>query len=107
MLYRYSEVFRTLLAVTDLVLIAGAWFGAYLLRFNTGLPTPLGVPPAIEYVYPLAVVLPLFLGLFQSHGLYEARRMDSTLGEAVAVLRATAMGILLLVAITFFARSYF
>ena len=107
MLYRHSEVFRTLQAVADLVLIAGAWFGAYLLRFNTGLPTPLGVPPAIEYVYPLAVILPLFLGLFQSHGLYEARRMDSTLGEAVAVLRATATGILLLVAITFFARSYF
>jgi len=107
MLYRYSEVFRTLLAVADLALISGAWFTAYALRFNTGLPTPLGTPPAIQYVYALAVILPLFLGLFRSHGLYEARRMDSTLGEAVAVLRATATGILLLVAISFFARSYY
>jgi len=107
MLYRYSEVFRTLLGVADLVLIATAWLAAYQLRFNTGLPAPLGVPPAIEYVYPLALILPLFLFLFRSHGLYEARRMDSTLGEATAVLRATAMGVLLLVATTFFLRIYF
>ncbi len=107
MLFRYSEVFRTLLAVADLALITGAWFAAYVLRFNTGLPAPLGIPPAIQYVYPLAVILPLFLGLFGSHGLYEARRMDSTLGEAVGVLRATATGILLMVAISFFARSYY
>ena len=106
MLYRYSEVFRTLLGVADLVIIASAWLGAYLLRFNTGLPTPLGVPPAIDYVYPLAAILPLFLALFRSHGLYEARRMDSPLGEASAVIRATGVAVLLLAAISFFARSH-
>jgi len=107
MLYRYSEVFRTLLGVADVVLIASAWLGAYLLRFNTGLPVTLGVPPPIDYVYPLAVILPLFVGLFRSHGLYEARRMDSPLGEVSAVLRATLMGVLLLSAFSFFARSHF
>ncbi len=107
MLYRYGEVFRTMLGVADLVIVASAWFAAYGLRFNLGLPTPLGVPPAIDYVYPLAGILPLFLFLFRSHGLYEARRMDSTLGEAGAVLRATAMGVLLLVSASFFVRSYF
>ena len=107
MLYRYSEVFRTLLGVADLVLIASAWLGAYALRFNSGLPVPLGVPPAIDYVYALAVILPLFIALFRSHGLYEARRMDSPLGEVSAVVRAMAVGVLLLSAISFFARSYF
>jgi len=107
MLYRYSEVFRTLLGVADAVLIASAWLGAYLLRFNTGLPASLGVPPPIDYVYPLVVILPLFVGLFRSHGLYEARRMDSPLGEVSAVLRATLMGVLLLSAFSFFARSHF
>lgn len=107
MLYRYSEIFRTLLGVADLVIIASAWLGAYVLRFNLGLAVPLGVPPAIEYVYPLAVILPVFLGLFRSHGLYEARRMDSPLGEVSAVVRATAMAVLLLSALSFFARSYY
>jgi Undecaprenyl-phosphate glucose phosphotransferase len=107
MLHRYSEVFRTLLGVADLVIIASAWLGAYVVRFQSGLPTPLGVPPAIDYVYPLAVILPLFLALFRSHGLYEARRLDSPLGEASAVVRATAVAVLVLAATTFFARSYF
>jgi Undecaprenyl-phosphate glucose phosphotransferase len=106
MLHRYGEIFRTLLGVADLVIIASAWLGAYFLRFNLGLPVPLGVPPAMEYVYPLAVILPLFMLIFRSHGLYEARRMDSPLGEVSAVVRAMAMGILFLSAISFFARSY-
>lgn len=105
MLYRYSDIFRTLLGVADLVLVAGAWFGAYFLRFHSGLSVPLGIPPQIEYVYPLALILPLFLWLFRSHGLYEARRMDSALGEVGAVLRATTMAVLLLLAATFFVRS--
>ena len=107
MLYRYSEVFRTLLVVADLALVAGAWLAAYTLRFHAGIPAPLGQPPPVEYVYALVVILPLFLALFRSHGLYEARRMDSPLGEAGAVIRATAMGMLVMGAITFFARSYF
>ncbi len=107
MLYRYSEVFRTLLGAADLLLVSVAWMGAYSLRFASGLPAPLGVPPAMDYVYPLAVILPLYLGLFQSHGLYEARRMDSPLGEAGAVVRATSFGVLVLAALTFFLRSYF
>jgi Undecaprenyl-phosphate glucose phosphotransferase len=107
MLYRYSETFRTLLVISDLVLVSAAWLGAYAIRFHSGIPAPLGVPPFVDYAYPLAVILPLFFGLFRSHGLYEARRMDSPLGEASAVLRATAIGVVALVAITFFVRSYF
>ena len=106
MLYRYSEVFRTLLGVADGVLVAAAWLAAYWLRFDTGMPVPLGVPETEPYVWALAVILPLYFVLFQTHGLYEARRMDSPLGEASAVIRATAMGLLLLTAASFFARNY-
>ncbi len=106
MLYRYSEVFRTLLAVADLAIIGAAWLAAYWLRFEVGLPAPLGHAPPEPYVYALALILPLFLFLFRSHGLYEARRMDSPLGEASAIVRATGMAVLLLAATTFFARSF-
>ena len=106
MLYRYSEVFRTLIASADACLVGGAWLGAFLLRFDAGLPVPLGTPNPEPYLYALAVIVPLFLFLFRSNGLYEARRMDSPLGEAAAVVRATAMGVLLLAALTFFARNY-
>jgi Undecaprenyl-phosphate glucose phosphotransferase len=106
MLYRYSEVFRTLMATVDGGLIALAWLSAYWLRFETGLPAPLGIPAADPYLYALGVIVPLYLVLFRSHGLYEARRMDSPLGEAATVIRATAIGVLLLAAMTFFARNY-
>ncbi|MCA9502055.1 MAG: undecaprenyl-phosphate glucose phosphotransferase [Spirochaetaceae bacterium] len=107
MLYRYSEVFRTLLAAADLALVGAAWMGAYALRFDAGIPAPLGRPPAMEYAWALLLIGPLYYGLFRSHGLYEPRRMDSALGEAGAVVRATAVGILVLAAATFFLRSYY
>ena len=84
MLYRYSEVFRTLIAVADGVLVATAWLAAYWLRCETGMPVPLGVPEIDGYVWALAVIVPLYFVLFQTHGLYEARRMDSPLGETSA-----------------------
>jgi exopolysaccharide biosynthesis polyprenyl glycosylphosphotransferase len=106
MLYRYSEVFRTSLAVMDASLIACAWLAAYHVRFEAGLPVPLGQPEPEPYLYALTLIVPLFLGLFRSNGLYEGRRMDSALGEGVAVLRATAMAVTLLAALTFFLRSF-
>jgi Undecaprenyl-phosphate glucose phosphotransferase len=106
-LYRYSEVFRTLLVVADLSLVGGSWLAAYAIRFHTDLAVPLGVPPFEDYLPPLLVILPLWLGLFWMHDLYEPKRIDSLAGEAFAVFRATAIGVVLLVTITFFARSYF
>ena len=45
-LYRYSEVFRTTLALVDVALVAIAWVGSYWLRFYSGLfEAPLGIPP--------------------------------------------------------------
>ncbi len=106
MLHRYSEVFRTLLGAADLTLVASAWLAAYFLRFHAGIPAPLGVPPLSVYLQPLPFILLLFLGLFHAHGLYQPRRMDSPLGEAGAVVRATALAILGMAAATFFARNH-
>jgi exopolysaccharide biosynthesis polyprenyl glycosylphosphotransferase len=105
-LYRHSEVFRSLLMLADLALVAGAWLGAYALRFHTGFPAPLGVPDLAEYLTPLVAILPLFLFLHRSHGLYDPRRTGSLLQEVGLILRATAVAVVLLVAIGFFLRSY-
>ena len=107
MLYRYSEVFRSLLMASDVALVAGAWLLGYWLRFNAGIPAPLGIPPFEAYLPPLLVICPVWLVLFRTYGLYEPRRMGSLLSEAGVVLRATAVGVMFLVAVTFFVRSYF
>ena len=107
MLYRYSEVFRTGLLVADLVLVGVSWLAAYHIRFYTVFDAPLGIPDFEAYLPPLAVILPLWLVLFRSRGLYQPRRTSSLFSEMSRVVAATAFGVMLLVAITFFYRSYF
>jgi len=107
MLYRYSEVFRTSLLLADLVLVAASWLAAYHIRFHTVFDAPLGIPEFEAYLTPLIVILPLWLVLFRSRGLYEPRRTGSLFGELSRVVSATALGVVALVAITFFFRSYF
>ncbi len=107
MLYRYGEVFRTLMVVADVLLVAAAWLGAYAIRFHTGLPIPLGVPPFQPYVEALAVLLPVWVLLFRAYGLYEPQRTGSLLSESASVLRVAAIGVFLLVTLSFFVRNYF
>ena len=105
MLYRYSEVFRTLMMVADLALITVAWLGAYWLRFHAGIPAPLGTPDFNDYAVALVVILPLWWWLMHRQGLYEPKRLGTLVREGLDILRVTATGMLLLVAISFFIRS--
>jgi Undecaprenyl-phosphate glucose phosphotransferase len=107
MLYRHSEVFRTSLMVVDLLLVAGAWLAAYWIRFYAGIPAPLGIPEFGPYVEALVPILPIWFWLLRSNGLYEPRRTGSLLSEAGSLLRVTAVGVVVLVAISFFTRTYF
>jgi FlaA1/EpsC-like NDP-sugar epimerase len=107
MLYRYSEVFRTLMGVADTALVASAWLAAYWMRFHMGIPAPLGHQGPGAYFEALAVILPLWFVLFRSYGIYEPQRTESLIHEAGQVIHATAVGIVVLIAIGFFTRSYF
>jgi Undecaprenyl-phosphate glucose phosphotransferase len=105
-LYRYSEVFRTLMMAADLTVVAGAWLGAYWLRFHAGIASPLGIPNLQNYVLALGFILPLWWLLLRRRGLYEPRRLGSLLKETVDVLSVTGMGVVILLAASFFIRSY-
>jgi Undecaprenyl-phosphate glucose phosphotransferase len=108
MLYKHNEVFRSMLGVADGTLVAVSWLFAYWLRFDSGLfSSPLGVPPFEDYIYPLLVILPLWILLFRARGLYDPQRTGSLLHEIAKVLQASAVGVVLLVSLTFFVRSYF
>jgi Undecaprenyl-phosphate glucose phosphotransferase len=107
MLYRYSEILRTLVLGADLCIVALSWMLAYWLRFHTGFDAPMGVPDPRPYAVLLVLILPIWLQIYRSNGLYEPKRTGSLFREAGTILRANAVGVLLLVAITFFVRSYF
>ncbi len=107
MLYRHSEIFRTLLIAADLGLVVSSWLAAYWIRFHTGFEAPSGVPEFRSYVEALVAIVPLWFLLFRAHGLYEPHRTRSIPAEAIEVLRATAVGVVVLVTLSFFARSYY
>jgi exopolysaccharide biosynthesis polyprenyl glycosylphosphotransferase len=92
--------------ITDLGIIAAAWMGAYWFRFETGMPAPLGVPDPRAYGLALSVILPLWWVLMRRQGLYEPKRIGSLLTEFLDVLSAAAQGVILLLALSFFVRTY-
>ncbi|HKJ24563.1 MAG TPA: hypothetical protein VKB65_07060, partial [Myxococcota bacterium] len=110
MLYRYGEIMRSGLLLADLLLVAATWIAAYHVRFYAPgvLPDPLGreVPDFRQYALALVVILPLWFWLFRARGLYAAQRMHSLADEAASVLVATGLGLMGLLAIGFFVRSY-
>jgi len=106
-LHRYSEVVRSGLLLADVLLVGAAWVAAYYVRFYLpGLPEPPEIPDFRQYALLLPVILPLWPWLFRARGLYEPQRAKAAAGEAARVLWATTLGVLLLVSIGFFARSY-
>jgi Undecaprenyl-phosphate glucose phosphotransferase len=104
-LYRHSEIFRSLLVAADLAVITAAWLAAYALRFHSSIAAPLGVPGLEVYLQPLVVILPIWAWLFRARGLYEPMRTGSVFVEAGKVVRATATGVVALLALSFFVRS--
>ncbi|RIL07881.1 MAG: undecaprenyl-phosphate glucose phosphotransferase [Proteobacteria bacterium] len=107
MLRRQSEIYRSVLVVADAVLVTAAWLGAYALRFQDWLPVPRGVPPLEPYLFALGLLLPLWIWVFRSRGLYAPRRTDSRISEVAAVFAGATTVVVLLVVATFFVRSYF
>ncbi|NNL66535.1 MAG: hypothetical protein HKP30_09855, partial [Myxococcales bacterium] len=110
MLHRYSEVIRSALLATDMTLVGAAWVAAFYIRFYVpGLPPPPvdEIPSFEQYAVLLPGILPLWFWLFRARGLYEAQRTHAIVREAGAILAATVAGVLILVAATFFVRTYF
>jgi Undecaprenyl-phosphate glucose phosphotransferase len=106
MLYRHSEILRTLVLVADLLLVGASWLAAYWLRF-TFFEAQRGIPDVRPYLLLLVVILPLWVQLYRANGLYEPKRTGSLFREAGTILRANAVGVTVLVAFSFFVRSYF
>ena len=98
MLYRYSEIFRTTLMISDLLLVAASWALAYWIRFFTGWSAPRGIPEFEPYAYALIGLLPLAFFSFRSRGLYLPQRTGSLIREVGGVISAMAVTVVILLA---------
>jgi Undecaprenyl-phosphate glucose phosphotransferase len=98
MLYRYSEIFRTMLMISDLSLVAASWALAYWIRFFTGWGAPRGIPEFEPYAYALAGILPLAFFTFRSRGLYLPQRTGSLIREVGGVISAVGVTVVIMLA---------
>jgi Undecaprenyl-phosphate glucose phosphotransferase len=106
MLYRYSEIFRTTLMISDMLLVAGSWALAYWLRFFTGWSAPRGIPEFQPYLYAMVGILPLAFATFRSRGLYLPQRTGSLVREIGGVLGALGVTVVIVFAADAALRSY-
>jgi Undecaprenyl-phosphate glucose phosphotransferase len=98
MLFRYSEIFRTSLMISDLSLVAASWAFAYWIRFFTGWPAPQGIPEIEPYAYALGGILPLAFFTLRSRGLYLPQRTGSLIHEVGGVISAVAVTVVVVLA---------
>ncbi len=97
---------RVLLAVVvDMSTIAAAFSLAYLLRFRWQLIPAEDSPPAAPYFAILTPLIPVWVMVFAAYGLYRDR-LQSFLDEALKILSAVSVGIMGLLATSFFYRQF-
>ena len=106
MVKRSSQPLIVWFAIGDIVVTILAWVGAYLLRFDTGIPLVNNHQPAFELcVENLPLVLVLALVSFRIAGQYEIHRLTRFREEMYAVGKGVGL-LFLLVMSTNFARHY-
>ena len=95
------------LIVGDTVAATAALVAAYVFRFWSDLiPAPLGIPPVAPYLLLLGLLIPLHALSLRVVGLYEYRHERTKADEAFLVAQGVSLATLLVVASTFFFRSY-
>lgn len=91
----------------DVLALLMGFFLAYWLRFSEMvLPAHRGIPPVVEYAKTLLIVIPVYLWVFRSYGLYQPGRHIRRVEEIFLVLKGVSVGSLLLMALTFFYREF-
>ncbi len=100
------KLFALISVVTDLFIINLAFIVSYWVRFSF-FPAPLGVPPFRPYLNALVVVSGVYLAVFKKFGFYSPRRGNLSIAdEFYSTFVASSLGIIILVAVTFFYRDF-
>jgi len=106
-LRKKHQFFRSVLIASDAALIVLASIVAYYLRFGVLIqwyPSP-DKPTFERFGVPFQVATPLMIGALVSAGLYRARRDQRFFYEAVAIMKAVVIGMLLTIAATTLLRG--
>ncbi|MBI3006193.1 MAG: undecaprenyl-phosphate glucose phosphotransferase [Ignavibacteriales bacterium] len=110
MRHRKDFLIPLLTVLSDAVAIEFSFLVSYWLRFYSPLTgvfeVEKGFPPLTAYLEGSLVVIPVWLLLFNSRGLYSSRRNVGFSEESLAVVRAVFFGMLMVMAGAFFYRTF-
>lgn len=96
-----------LTTLSDIAAILVSFVAAYGIRFTFGIiPTRGAHPDFIRYYHAAFIVLPVYLILFRSYGLYQMHRHIRRVEEIFLVIRAVTFATVFLMALTFFYRGF-
>jgi lipopolysaccharide/colanic/teichoic acid biosynthesis glycosyltransferase len=105
--FRLHRAFLAGLLATDLATLCAAFFGAWWLRFGSGLiPASAGIPPIGAYLAALPLTLGVFLLVFNYSGLYRRRLSVVGTADSPALARAVALSSLLVFSLGWFYRGF-
>ena len=107
---RQDLLIPLLTVISDAIAIEASFLFSYWLRFFSALtnyiPISYGLPPLEAYIKSSIVVIPVWCWLFQTRNMYIPRRITSFSDEFFAIVRLVILGMLVVMAGTFFYRSF-
>jgi Undecaprenyl-phosphate glucose phosphotransferase len=106
MIQTRSRNFKVLFIVSDLVMVFLAYFGAFFLRFSSGLFEPQRLPNLEPYLLALPFIAFLWPWVFHTQGLYKPRGGRSGFDELFSVFKGTLLSGILLFGIDAYVRHY-
>jgi len=108
MLKKHAQFFKSLLIISDQLILSLAWVFSYLLRFYTGLieAPRLGVPPFstyIEFLLPLWVIW----GLVSNNiDLYRPRRIEQFNKEFLDITKGLTLTVMMVIAVIYLFKRF-
>ena len=101
-----QNFFNGLLILCDMIVVAGALFLAYYLRFSSPLfDDGIRVLRLTSYARLLLILLPIYLLLFVSFGLYKPYRKQRFYRECERIAVANLLGMIIILSILYAVRS--
>lgn len=97
-----QKVFNRLMVIIDAAIMAASFMMAYLFKFyvlNNG--PGIGVLPAVDYFRLLIVIVPLFLLIYYSCGVYAPKRTVRLRFQVYGIVKANTIGIILLIVVLY------
>lgn len=106
MLKQKRQLFEVLFIIADLVTVSVAWLLAYWLRFvSEFVPVHKGIPSFDHYLSMLLFIWLIWVFVYRRFGLYRPMRGVRRNYEVWLLVRANALGVLLLIAVTYLFRE--